>query len=454
MSESRRGSGLAHRWGSVGAALLPVGGVRCWGVRRWFVLGVAAVLVACGGAADDAGAPATSHASSAVAVTSTPPTAVPATTAPTPDTTAPTTAPPTTAAPASTGPPTPATTTTPTTAPTAASTPRDCVADLPLQWKAAQVVMPAIDGAALDAAAATVTEHDLGAVLLLRWPDGSDAARLAELKNAPSTPLMIAVDEEGGVVQRLRNIRELPSAREVAATRTPDDARQLIAEHAADVAALGIDVVFAPVADVAAPGGGGPIGSRAFSDDPTVVAEYIAAYVDGWAQAGVLPVLKHFPGHGAASADTHEARATTASIDELRARDLVPYGAVDPNRVGVMVGHLDVPGLTDGLPTSLSPAAIDGELRAGLGFADTLVYSDALGMDAVTTVADLPEATVLAIAAGTDIAVFTDLARTGEAIDGVEAAVVDGRLSIDRLDEAVARVLEHKNLDPCTLAIG
>lgn len=406
------------------------------------------MLVACGDVAEDAVTPTTSDlGTSAPAITNAPQQSAPTSTDAT--TTAPAAPTATASAPSSTASPALATTT-PT---TAAPTPADCVAALPLSWKAAQVVMPAIDGAALDAAAAIVTEHDLGAVLLLRWPAGSDPARLAELKNAPSTPLMIAVDEEGGVVQRLRNIRELPSAREVAATRTPADARQLIAEHATDVRALGIDVVFAPVADVAPPGGGGPIGSRSFGDDPTVVAEYIAAYVDGWLQAGVLPVLKHFPGHGAASADTHEARATTASIDELRVRDLVPYGAVDPDRVGVMVGHLDVPGLTDGLPTSLSPAAIDGELRAGLGFADTLVYSDALGMDAVTAVADLPEATVLAIAAGTDIAVFTDLARTGEAIDAVAAAVVDGRLSVDRLDEAVTRILEYKNLDPCTLDI-
>ncbi|MEM8621776.1 MAG: glycoside hydrolase family 3 N-terminal domain-containing protein [Actinomycetota bacterium] len=314
--------------------------------------------------------------------------------------------------------------------------------------------MPAIDGAALEQAAAVVDEHDLGAVLLLRWPDGSDPLALGHLKRRPSTPLMIAVDEEGGVVQRLRNIGELPSAREVATTRTAAEARDAIAEHAADVAALGIDVVFAPVADVAAPGGGGPIGSRAFADDPGVVTEYIVAYVDGWASADILPVLKHFPGHGAASADTHDARAATAPIEELRARDLLPYGGVEPSTVGVMVGHLDVPGLTDGLPTSLSPAAIDGELRNGLGFDDALVFSDALGMDAVTAVADLPDAAVLAIAAGTDVAVFTDLARTPDVIAAIERAVVEGRLAADRLDEAVGRTLAHKDLDPCALDVG
>ena len=403
----------------------------------------AAVLIAaCGGASDDAGpattssSPPVSSGTAASTVPSVPPSDRPS------STTSPNTA-------------TISTTTTTTTTTTPVPTAAECVAALPVEWKAAQIVMPAIDGAALDAAADVVAAHDLGAVLLLRWPDGSDPVALAAVRAASTTPLMIAVDEEGGIVQRLRQLGELPSAREVASTMTPDEAQAMIAAHGAAVADLGIDVVFAPVVDVAPPGGGGPIGSRAFADDPLIVAEFTQAYVDGWSDVGVLPVLKHFPGHGAASADTHEARAMTAPIDDLRARDLVPYAAIGGGSgVGVMVGHLDVPGLTDdGLPTSLSAAAIGGELRGRLGYADALVFSDALGMDAVTAVADLPDAAVLAIAAGTDVAVFTDLARTGEVVDGLVVAVADGRLEIDRIDDAVGRLLDHKAIDPCALAV-
>ncbi len=324
-----------------------------------------------------------------------------------------------------------------------------CMAALPLAWRASQVLMPAVYGDDLGSARELIDELDVGNAILMTWPEGASADALAELKSANGIPLLIATDEEGGDVQRLRQLGQFGSAAEVRSTMTPDDAYVMVSEHAFAVAGLGIDVVFAPVVDVAEPGGGGPIGDRAFSDDPLVVSEYARAYVDGWASAGVLPVLKHFPGHGRASADSHHGRSTTPPADELAQTDLVPYAQLAGLGAGVMVGHLDVPGLTDGnLPASLSPAAI-GYLRDAMRYQDALVFTDALNMDAIGAQWNEAEAAVLALQAGADVPVYANVRGSRAIVDAITAAVTDGSLSETRLNDAVGRVFVAKGLTPC-----
>lgn len=327
----------------------------------------------------------------------------------------------------------------------------ECVAHLPLEWRAGQVLMPAVYGDRLADAAPVVDQVALGGVILMTWPAGSDPAALASLKSRSTVPLLVATDEEGGNVQRLRALGALPSEADVAASMTPQEAERMIADHAAAVRSLGVDMVFGPVVDV---GSAAPIGDRSFGDDPAVVAEFGAAYVRGWLSAGVTPVLKHFPGHGRASADSHTSASATPPLDELRSVDLVPYRSFAGDaRVGVMVGHLDVPGLTDaeGVPASLSSAAISGLLRGELGFRDSLVVTDALGMTAVAGRFGLAEAALRALTAGVDIVLFTSPSDAPAVRDAIVAAVLDGRLPAARLDEAVGLLLERKSVDPCTL---
>lgn len=307
--------------------------------------------------------------------------------------------------------------------------------------------MPAVYGDGLDAGERLVDESSIGGVVLMTWPDGADPARLAALERRSSVPLLIATDEEGGNVQRLRSLGRLPSPRDVAATMSPEEAEAMVAEHARLVAALGIDLVLGPVVDV---GSAAPIGSRSFGDDPDTVAAFAEAYVRGWSSAGITPVLKHFPGHGRATADTHDGPASTPTLDELSDHEFVPYRRLaEWPGVAVMVGHLDTPGLTDGAPASLSPAAID--LLRSFGRRDTLVVTDALDMGAVSATHDLPAAVVAALVAGADIALFTDWARTSEVVGAVADAVRIGTLPEARLDEAVARVLTRKGVDGCSL---
>jgi beta-N-acetylhexosaminidase len=189
--------------------------------------------------------------------------------------------------------------------------------------------------------------------------------------------LTVSVDEEGGQVQRLGSvIGDLPSARELAETMSPEEVRGIYAEHGRKMGELGITMDFAPVVDLA---GGesisdNAIGDRAFSDDPGVVSDYGRAAVDGLLDAGVTPVIKHFPGHGHATGDSHEGTVTTPPVGEMGA-DLAPFAELSQiPGVAVMVGHVQTPGLDTGdggvlgaeTPSSLNPAAY-ALLRDGIG---------------------------------------------------------------------------------------
>jgi beta-N-acetylhexosaminidase len=338
------------------------------------------------------------------------------------------------------------------------STSLDCVAQLPLETRLGQVLMVFAYGDSLDPVVEAARRWELGGAILMRWPDGADPARIADLTGAGSLPLHLAVDEEGGDVQRLRSFGRLASQREVAATMGVDAAEAMIASHASELARFGITMVFAPVADVSpSPGPDSApdtMRSRAFSSDPDVVVEYTNAYLRAWSAAGIIPVLKHFPGHGSAAADTHEAAASTPPLSELMVRDLIPYRRIGQrNQIGVMTGHLDVPGLTDaeGVPASLSTAAVTGLLRGELGFQDALVITDALNMRAITDRFSTPQAALLALRAGSDIILYASVEETEAIISGLSDALATGELSLERLDESVERVLKSKGIDPCIL---
>ncbi len=286
----------------------------------------------------------------------------------------------------------------------------------------------------------TVKTLHVGGVVLMK-PSNAFAdvlhSNLSSLKALSRHGLLVATDEEGGEVQRLSELGLLPSEQEMSGKSSAEIAA-IVAAHAKVVAKAGIDVVFAPVVDVRPVAGKDPLGQgRLFVGDGARVATLAAIYVHAWEAAGVLPVLKHFPGHGSASANTETKLATTPPLAQLLLRDLVPYEQLVGSGAGVMVGHLAVPGLTDGKPASQSAAAVD-LLRNRLGYGDALVISDALGMGAVG--APVPEAAVRAIAAGIDVVEFTGTVDTKAVIDAIEQAVQQGRLTVAQIGVSATRV--------------
>ena len=206
-----------------------------------------------------------------------------------------------------------------------------------------------------------------------------------------------------------------------------------------------VTVDFAPVVDVSAQAADTVIGDRSFSSDPATVTTYAGAFARGLRDAGVLPVLKHFPGHGSGSGDSHTAGVVTAPpLDELMASDLLPYRTLTAEGpVGVMLGHLEVPGLTGNMPASLSPAAV-GLLRSG-GYGGPAfngpVFSDDLSsMAAISSRYGVAEAVLRALQAGTDVALWITTDEVPAVLDRLESAVDAGELAMPAVDGSVLRM--------------
>ncbi len=329
-----------------------------------------------------------------------------------------------------------------------------CVADrLTLRARLGQLMFPLVNMGDLGAAGFVTAGGEVGGIVLVGSGPPDLAAQIETLRGIAPLGLLVAVDEEGGSVQRLRDlIGSVPSAERLALGDL-DTARQTAIDLGRALVGLGIDMDLAPVLDV---GGAPGIGSRSFGTDPAVVSAYGAAVIEGLAAGGVIPVVKHFPGHGRVEVDSHDGLAFTPPIDELRAFDLVPFVDLAGGPAAVMVGHLAVPGLTfapgftEALPATVSPEAITGLLRGELGF-DGLVMTDGLGMRAVSDRWTVPETVELALLAGVDLAMIPEVAEARPTIDALEAAVAAGRIPESRIDEAVVRVLAAKGIDPCRL---
>ena len=323
----------------------------------------------------------------------------------------------------------------------------ECVGDLPMGLRVGQVLLPVVDQAGL-AVIVDLAGRGLvaGAVVIGSPGDGFPAAVAAVQEASATGPVVIAVDEEGGAVQRFGALLgELPSAAEMGAMSI-GDVRELARERAVAIATLGVTVNLAPVLDV---GSGPGIGTRSFSDNPMVVSTHGLAFAEGILDGGLVPVAKHFPGHGRANADSHEETATTPPLDDMRLVDLLPFGVL-PDGAAVMVGHLVVPGLTDGMPSSLSAAAVTGILRDELGF-DGVVITDDLSMGAVAQMIDVPTAARLALIAGADLLMVGPHENVVPAAWSLMVALDDGSLDERWLDEAVERVLAMRGVDPCAL---
>ncbi|GAA4822015.1 glycoside hydrolase family 3 N-terminal domain-containing protein [Tomitella cavernea] len=334
----------------------------------------------------------------------------------------------------------------------------DLLASLSTRQKLAQMLVVGVTGTqdALD----VVTSEQVGGVFVGSWTDpsmltGGGAAAVHDADIAAPPP-MITIDEEGGRVSRVADlIGPAPSAREVARTMSVDEAYRMALERGKKLRGLGITVDFAPDADVSAQSDDAVIGDRSYSDDPQTVADYAGAVARGLRDAGVHPVIKHFPGHGSSSGDSHNGAVSVPPLAQLQGRDLMPFRqliAEQPD-VGVMVGHLDVPGLTDGVPASLSPAAMS-LLRDGTGydappFGGVIFTDDLSGMGAISDTYSVPDAVAAALEAGADVALWLSTDQVPAVLDRLEQEVDSGTLPIDRVDDSVVRIARMKGILSC-----
>jgi beta-N-acetylhexosaminidase len=351
-------------------------------------------------------------------------------------------------------------------------------ASLSLDEKVGQLFVTAERGVFMNKASAAyrdllhrVADQRVGGVLWYLLSDVAEVSRLNRLlQRQARIPLLISADLEAGLGMRFEATTYWPWPMAVAATGDPELAQREGRAIAEEARALGINQIEAPVADVNLDPDNPIINVRSFGEDPHEVARFAAAFVRGVQSAGVIATVKHFPGHGDTRTDSHRSLPVlSASRERLDSMELVPFRAAIASGVrAVMTAHLAVPALDatpapprpEGqaqnpytrnaadatrdatVPASLSPAVTEALLRRDLGF-DGLVVTDAADMGALVDHYDAGEAAVRAILAGADqILKSPDL---NAAIAAVRQAVASGRISPERLDRSVARILAAKD---------
>jgi beta-N-acetylhexosaminidase len=266
-----------------------------------------------------------------------------------------------------------------------------------------------------------------------------------QLQAKSKLPLLIGADFERGAAMRLDEGTSFPTAMALAAAGNPRDAYTMGKVTAREARAVGIQWIYAPVADVNNNPGNPIINTRSFGEDPARVAEFVAEFVRGVEENGGLATAKHFPGHGDTASDSHlDLPVIHADKERLKRLELVPFrAAMDAGVSSVMTGHLSVPALEPDAdtPATLSPRILTDLLRKELGF-QGLIVTDAMDMGGITSRNAPGEAAVRAVAAGADAVLMPPVPDA--AFEALQAAVKSGRISRERLDASVRRILQAK----------
>lgn len=290
-----------------------------------------------------------------------------------------------------------------------------------------------------------VENFEVGGLVFFQGDPWSQAILANDLQRRARLPLLVSQDMEWGAGMRLEHTTTFPRTMALGATRDPALAYAAGYVTAEEARALGIHQIFAPVADVNNNPANPVINVRSFSERPGLVAEMVAAFVRGAQDGGVIATAKHFPGHGDTAIDSHNDLPVLpfdrARLDTL---ELVPFrAAIEAGVMSVMSGHLALPAFDPdlNLPASLSPQVTRAILRDDLGF-EGLIVTDALRMQGVAKHFGVGETAVRALEAGADMLLLSD--DEYAARQAVLNAVKSGRLTEDRIDESVRRILRAK----------
>ncbi|SCX95753.1 beta-N-acetylhexosaminidase [Lachnospiraceae bacterium XBB2008] len=259
-------------------------------------------------------------------------------------------------------------------------------------------------------------------------------------------PMFLCVDEEGGRVTRIAQnpafgVEEIPAMGNIESVEEAYNCGDTIGTYLED---LGFNVDFAPVVDVLTNNSNRVIGDRSFGSDPNIVSDYAKAYSDGLHAHGILSTYKHFPGHGATEADTHKGYAyTNKTHEELSQNEMIPFATAKENNIDmVMVAHISLPNVIgDDTPCSLSKMMIIDILRGELAY-DGIVITDALNMGAISEKYSDAEASLKAFEAGADLILMPGNLKS--AYTGIYGAYESGRISEDRIDESLRRIIKAK----------
>lgn len=270
---------------------------------------------------------------------------------------------------------------------------------------------------------------------------------IKSIKNSNDIPLFIGIDEEGGNVQRLKNLKDYKTSDipYMSYVKTINDAYNLGKVIAEELRVFGINLDFAPVIDCNWDNPKSVIGKRAFEGDYTTVAKLGVSLAKGLKNNKVIPTYKHFPNHGATATDSHQdLPVINKTEEELLNNDLIPYQeAIKNNADMIMISHLALPKITkDYTPASLSYEIITNLLKKKLGFKG-LVVTDALNMQALTKNYSEKEILIKAINAGADLLLMPE--DPVNAVKIIKEALNEGLISEERINESVKKILSLKD---------
>jgi beta-N-acetylhexosaminidase len=338
---------------------------------------------------------------------------------------------------------------------------RQAVADMSVRELAGQVIVAAYSGT--EPPVDLVEQHHLGGVIVMTDNIASvqataDAMHTLQDDVRRDWPLWLSVDQEGGIVQRLGEpMTQFPAYMTAGAATSRDSVRTAAAAAGGELVDAGFTVVYAPDADVTTGPSDPTIGSRSAGSRPGRVGKTVLASLHGYERAGIVPVVKHFPGHGSVPADSHEVLPLQdASLATLKQRDLRPFGAaIEAGASAIMISHIAVERIDRGIPSSLSRKVVTGLLRNQMGF-EGVTVTDALNMGAIVNTYGAGGAAVKALRAGVDVLLMP--VSVPAAIRAIGSAVRDGRLPRERLEEAATRMiallLHQQTADPTGRALG
>jgi beta-N-acetylhexosaminidase len=294
-------------------------------------------------------------------------------------------------------------------------------------------------------------DYPVGGIILYAW-NIEDETQLAsiikQVRSLNGSPLL-CIDEEGGRVSRIANnpnfhVKKYESMAAIGATGDLKNAYECGNTIGTYLKRYGFDIDFAPVADVNTNPDNIVIGARAFSDDPLVAAPMVTSYLQGLKDAGITGCIKHFPGHGDTKADTHFGYASSKKTwAEMLSCEMVTFMAgINWGCKLIMTAHISAPNVTGSdIPSTMSSVILQDKLRGELGY-QNIIVTDAMEMGAITQQYSNTEAAVGCIKAGVDIVLGPQ--NFTEAFDAVVAAVNNGTLSEERINQSVRRILKLK----------
>ncbi len=326
-----------------------------------------------------------------------------------------------------------------------------------LDSKIAQLFIVGMPGSKLDEGTRRlVGEIGVGGVIFFSR-NIKDPIQLAGLCNdlqdlslsTQEIPLFLAIDQEGGRVARLRHpFTEFRGNELIAQSKSPETEAARFAEITAmEMSLVGLNMNLAPVLDIPRGEPEAHLKGRTFGSDPELVSKLGEIVIGGLQGKGIMAVAKHFPGLGAARLDPHKTELTIdADENELREIDFKPFeAAIESGVVGIMVSHACYPALDPQRPATMSPVIIGEILRGEMGF-EGLVLTDDLEMEAITRQWGVPEAAALALEAGSDVLLICENQElVAQAISEIRGRILRGDIPVQRLREAVERIVNIKN---------